>query len=111
MKCTTTFKQNFHPYSPFCPLSGVKKSKQFFSENGHVANQIKGNETYNNMQANILPLHKHSTPGRGLKVITFFSSECSHIAYQMNRKVGHAHTMVIYTMGGLGRVGEVFFNR
>ena len=26
-------------------------------------------------------------------------------------KVGHAHTMVIYTMGGLGGVGEVFFNQ
>ena len=28
----------------------------------------------------------------------------------MNRKMGRAHTMVIYTMGGLAGVGEVFFN-
>ena len=27
----------------------------------------------------------------------------------MNRKVGHVHTMVIYTMGGLGGVGSFFF--
>ena len=37
------------------------------SENGHVAYQIKGNNTYNNMQANNLPLQTSSTPGVGLK--------------------------------------------
>ena len=61
---------------------------------------------YDNMQANSLPLHTPLTPGRGLKVKSIFSSERSDVAYQMNRKVGHAHTMIIYTMGGLG---EVFF--
>ena len=54
-----------------------------------------------NMQANILPLHTTSTPGWGLKVKIFSSSDSSHIAYQMNWKVAHAHTMAIYTMGGL----------
>ena len=39
----------------------------FSSENGHVAYQIKENDTYNNMQANNLPLHTNSTPGVGLK--------------------------------------------
>ena len=36
-----------YPYT----LSGVKRSKRLPSENGHVAYQIKGNDTYNNMQA------------------------------------------------------------
>ena len=40
----------------------------------------------------------------GLKVKTFFS-ESSLIAYQMNRKIGHAHTVFIYTKGGLGSGG------
>ena len=45
----------------------------------------------------------HLIPGRSLKVKTFFlSSNRSHIVYQMNKKVSHAHTIVIYTMGGLG---------
>ena len=38
-----------------------------------------------------------------------FSSESGPVGYEMNRQVGHAHTMVIYTMGGLG-VMEVLFN-
>ena len=46
----------------------------------------------------------------GFKVQTSFSSESSHVAYQMNRKVGHAHTMIICTMDGLGGLWEVFFN-
>ena len=54
----------------------------------------------------MLYLHTPSTPGWGLKV-KLFSSDSSHVAYQMNSKVGHAHTMVIYTIGGLvGRVGR-----
>ena len=35
---------------------------------GHVAYQMKGNEAYNNMLANILPLHTPVTPGVGSKV-------------------------------------------
>ena len=30
--------------------------------------------------------------------------------YQMSKKVRHAHTMVIYIMGGFGGMWEVFFN-
>ena len=56
------------------------------------------------MQANVLPLRTLSTPGWGLKA-KIFISDSSHVACQMNRKVGHTHTMVIYTMGGLGVVG------
>ena len=51
--------------------------------------KLKGCETYNSNQTTIFPLHTQS-----LKVKTFISSsESSHIAYQMNRKVGHAHIM------------------
>ena len=66
-----------------------------FSKSSHVAYQIKGNETYDNMLANSLPVHTPFTPGWGLR------SADSHVAYKMNRKVGHAHTIVVYTMGGL----------
>ena len=38
-----------------------------FTECGHVAYQIKGNEMYVNIQANILTLHTPSTPGVGSK--------------------------------------------
>ena len=44
-------------------------------------------------------------PMGGVKRSKQFFSESSQVAYQMNRKVGRAHTMVIYTMGGLGGVG------
>ena len=37
--------------------------KSSFLEYGHVAYQIKVNEAYNNMLANISPLHKALTPG------------------------------------------------
>ena len=50
------------------------------------------------------------TPWKGFKVQTSFSSEGSDVAYQMNRNVGHAHTMIIYTMDGFGGLGEVSFN-
>ena len=65
------------------------------TENGCVAYQFKGNETYDNMQANILPL-----PWVRLKRLKRFFL----LKDQMNRKVAHAHTMVIYTMGEYCRV-------
>ena len=76
---------------------GVRSKGQnslFFLQKSYVASQIKANEMYHNMQPNILSLHTPSTPGWGLKVKTFFS-DISHVAYEMNRKVGHAHTMAI----------------
>ena len=45
-----------------------QKVKTFFSEKGHAAYQIKGNDTYNNMQAMIVFLNAPSTPGFGPKV-------------------------------------------
>ena len=40
---------------------------QTFSENGHVAYQIKGNTAYNNTLANIFLLRLPLTPGVGSK--------------------------------------------
>ena len=37
----------------------------FFSEHGHVAYQIKGNETYNRMHVNICPYIHTLDPGMG----------------------------------------------
>ena len=34
-------------------LSGVKRSKLFSAENGHIAYQVKGSETYNNIKAKV----------------------------------------------------------
>ena len=50
------------------PAAGVKLAyiKLTFSEYGHVAFQIKGNEVYINM-LNILPLHTPLTPVVGSK--------------------------------------------
>ena len=50
--------------------------KLTFSEHGHVAYQIKGNEAYDTMLANILPLHTSSTIGVGLKGQIFFFFAC-----------------------------------
>ena len=79
---------------------GSKGHNSFFSESSHVAYQIKGNEINDILYANILPLHTRSILGWGLKVRRFLSNSM-HIAYQMNRKVGHAHSMVIYSMDGV----------
>ena len=51
MKYTTTGKK-----CSALTLGGVKCQNRFLSENGHVAYQIKENDTHNNMQAIILPL-------------------------------------------------------
>ena len=46
--------------------------------------KIKGNYECSNMQAHILSLHAPLTPGVGSKVKNIFSSESSHVAYQIN---------------------------
>ena len=79
-------------------MEWIKEVKKNLSESSHVAYQIKGSEMFENMQAHIVPRRV------GFKGQNFFS-ESSNIAYQMNRKIGHAHTMFIYTKGGLGSGG------
>ena len=69
--------------------------KTFFSEFGHVAYQIKGNEVNNNMQVNSLPIHTLFPWDAGQKVKTFFPN-------MVLLHINHAYTMVIYIMGGLG---------
>ena len=39
------------------------------------------NETYNNIQENIMPLHTPLIPGFGSKGQNFFSSESGHVVY------------------------------
>ena len=56
------------PPIPWVDLGDCEeKKKSTFSEYGHVAYQIKGNEVYNNIQANILPFPKPSTTGVRVK--------------------------------------------
>ena len=64
------------------PWGVVKRSKLFLYKSCHVEYQIKGKEVYNNVQANILPLHTPMTLGWGQKVKTFFSKSC-HFAYKI----------------------------
>ena len=54
----------------------------FFSEYGHVAYHIKGNETYDNLHANIL--HTPLSPGLRVKGQNSFFSKSGHFAYQIN---------------------------
>ena len=66
------------------PCDGVKKSKQFFfSETSHVTYQIKDNDTHDNMQAYILPLHTPTWVGfKGQNII----SSKSMLNTKMNMK-------------------------
>ena len=57
---------------------GVGRSpNSTFSEYGHVAYQIKGNDACSNMVANILSVDTTSTPGVGSKGQNIFFSESS----------------------------------
>ena len=51
---------------------GDEVLKSSVSEYGHVAYQIKGNKTYNNIHENILPLHTSLSPGVSSKGEFFF---------------------------------------
>ena len=58
------------------PGGGVKSSKKMFSQNIHVAYQIRVNVAYSTMQAHFLSLNTPSARWVGVK--TFFS-----VAYQI----------------------------
>ena len=62
---------------------GAGAKIKLFSENGHVAYQIKADEAGSNMVANILPTDTPSTQGVGSKGQTISFSEISHVAYQI----------------------------
>ena len=57
--------------APSTPWVG-SNGQNIFSESSHIAYLINRIETYDNMQANILPFHTPLTPGWDLKVVTFF---------------------------------------
>ena len=61
------------------PLEDLRGGGQghFFSEYGHVAYQIRANNTCSHMVANFLPTDTPSTPGRGSKGQTISFSESS----------------------------------
>ena len=56
------------------PAAGITYGyrKAFILEYGHVAYQVKGNETYNNMLANSLVLPLPLTPWGGVKRLICF---------------------------------------
>ena len=72
-----------------------------FSEYCHVAYQIKGNEAYNNMLANILPLYTHYDPLVGVKRSFLFISESNHVHIKLmgmkHRKPRKQNILSIYT--------------
>ena len=68
---------NYATGSKSGPVLGVTYAyiESTFSEYGHVVNQIKGNEAYNNILAKSLLLHLPLTPGIGSKGGLVFFSE------------------------------------
>ena len=61
--------------------------KSTFSEYGHIAYVFKGNEAYNNMLANILPLHLLLTPGVRSKGHFFLKVVMLHIKTGMKHSI------------------------
>ena len=66
-----------------CRQSSNRYETYHFSEYGHVAYQIKADDTGSNMVANILPTDTPSTHGVESKGQTLSFSESSHVAYQI----------------------------
>ena len=64
--------------------------------------KLKGMECTITCKQILYPFPHHRPLGWVKRTKYFSSSKSSHITYQMDRKVGHAHTMAIYTMGGWG---------
>ena len=66
-------------------MVGTEDKIKLFSEYGHVAYQIEGNDTCNNVVANILPVDPlPMTLGMGSKGQNYTCSEHGHVAYQIN---------------------------
>ena len=79
---------------------GSKSQNSFYSETCHVSDQIIGNEAYNNILANNLPLHTLSISGMRSKGQNIFS-EGSHVAYQIKGNIAyrkiHATNLPLHT--------------
>ena len=92
--------ENILPADPHPPPTlevGSKGQNSTFSEQGHVAYQIKWKPECNKMQAHSLSLHTPSNPVVGSKVKTFFS-ESSHDAYQIRREWSIKHHASTYSV-------------
>ena len=95
---------------------GIKfGNKSMFSECSHVAYQIKGNEMYDNIQANILTLRTPWTPGLGsidqnsfffLKVVAAYQIKGNDAYNNMEAKSLHLYT---HSSPGMGSKGENLF--
>ena len=86
---------------------GWKGQNSFYSESGHDAHQIKGNEACNNMLQTVCPYIHFWFLGTGQKVKSFFFSESGHVAYQIMHRMKHTcrtnykHECWPYTYSGL----------
>ena len=80
-------------HATLTPGVGSKGQNSFFLKVVMLPIKYNGNEMDDNMKANILPIHTPAIRGWGSKVKTLFSSDICHVVFQMNRKVGHTHTM------------------
>ena len=80
-KCSNMVANILPAYSPPDP-SGQKVKILLFSEQCHVAYQIKGNQECSNIVANILYAHPLHTLGMGSISQKSTFSEHGHIAYQ-----------------------------
>ena len=80
--------------------------KSTLSEYGPIAYQIKRNEAYINMLANILPLH--IPLGWGQKVILFFS-ESSPVALQINWNDACKYSALLHTKKHFFSEGHVAY--
>ena len=110
-------KHIFCPYMYPRPLGWGQKVKTFFSENSHVAYQIKGKGAKSDMQSHILSLHTPLAPGWGQKVKTcccFFLKEAMlHIKLKvMEHRAPCKHIVCPYThprpLGGIKRSKHFF---
>ena len=69
--------------TPLTQGNGSKGQTIYFSENSHVAYQIKADGAGSNMVAYILPIGTPPTQGVGSKGQTISFFESSHVAYHM----------------------------
>ena len=70
-------------YTPSTQGVGSRGQTIYFSENSHVAYQIKADDAGSNMVANILPTDTPMTQGVGSKGQTISFTESSLVAYEI----------------------------
>ena len=89
---------HIQPFSTILnPGLGSKGQNSTFSEHGHVAYQIKGNDECSKMQAHILSFHIPSTPGVGSKHIFLKEVILQIIFMGMEHRAPCKHIFCPYT--------------